>query len=129
MAKVLIVDDEPGILVAVSAVLGQCGIQTETAQNGKQALAKLEAEDDPETAYGAIILDIVMPIMDGWEVLDALKSNPQWQNIPVVVLSARADTPEDITRVTDYDGVFLGKKAGFLDLLSALVQRLMPAEK
>lgn len=129
MAKVLIVDDEPAVLAAVSAILTECGVETETAQNGKQALAKLAAEDEPARAYGAIILDIVMPIMSGWEVLDALKCNPQWESIPVVVLTGQADTPADITRVTNYDGVFLGKKDFFIELLPNLVQRLLPSEE
>ena len=129
MAKVLVVDDDPSILAAVDAALAQYGIETDTAQNGKQALEKLEARRDDEESYEAIILDIVMPIMDGWAALEVLKTNPEWKHIPVVVLTGQADTVADIARITEYDGVFVGKKDSFVELLGSLMQRLMPGEE
>ena len=124
MTKVLAVDDEPAALAVVIETLAQYGIEVDTAQNGKEALEMLAAQEDAEGDYQAIILDIIMPIMDGWEVLDALKNSPEWQDIPVIVLTARANTPDDIARITEYDGVFVGKKDSFLEILGDLVQRL-----
>ncbi len=129
MPKVLVVDDNHAILAAVGAALGEYGIETDAAHNGKQALEKLEAQSGEVEGYKAIILDIIMPIMDGWEVLAALKENPEWQNIPVVVLTGRVNTAEDIAQITEYDGVFVGKKDSFLELLGTLVERLIPGEE
>ncbi len=128
MAKVLVVDDDPSILAAVGSALAQYGIETDTAQNGKQALEKLAAPSGEGEDYKAIILDIVMPIMDGWAVLEALKTSPEWKHIPVVVLTGQADTVADIARISEYDGVFMGKKDSFVELLGSLMQRLMPGE-
>ena len=128
MAKVLVVDDDPSILAAVGSALAQYGIETDTAQNGKQALEKLAAPSGEGEDYKAIILDIVMPIMDGWEVLKVLKTSPEWKHIPVVVLTGQADTVADIARISEYDGVFMGKKDSFVELLGSLMQRLMPGE-
>ena len=89
MTKVLAVDDEPAALAIVAEALAQYGIEVDRAHNGKEALKLLAAQEE-EGGYQAIILDIIMPVMDGWEVLEALKSRPQWQDIPVVVLTARA---------------------------------------
>jgi len=129
MAKVLVVDDDPSILAAVGSALAQYGIETDTAQNGKQALEKLAAQSGQEEDYKAIILDIVMPIMDGWAVLEVLKTSPEWKHIPVVVLTGQADTVADIARISEYDGVFMGKKDSFVELLGSLMQRLMPDEE
>ena len=129
MAEILIVDDDADILGAVSAVLRQHGLATDTAENGREALVKMCARTVSGQLYDAIIVDIMMPIIDGWELLHALKNNPLWKAINVVVLTGTADSPGDVTRVTDYDGVFLRKKDGFVDIIGDLAERLVqPAD-
>ena len=126
MAEVLVVDDDPAVLAMVTAALEQHGVQTDTAANGEQALRKFCARLVDNRLYDAVILDITMPVVDGWEVLHALKNNPLWKAINVVVLTGTATTPQDITRVTDYDGVFLEKKVGFVDIVGDLIERIIP---
>ncbi len=126
MAEVLVVDDEPAVRAMVTAVVQQHGLETDTASNGDQALRKLCARTVDDNLYDAVILDIMMPIMDGWDVLHAIKNNPLWQAINVVVLTGTADSSQDIARITDYDGVFLRKKEGFADILAELVTRIIP---
>ena len=126
MAEVLVVDDDPAVLAVLTATLQQHAIQADTAVNGDQALRKLCARTVDDNLYDAVILDIMMPVMDGWQVLHAIKNNPLWQAIDVVVLTGTADTPEEITRITQYDGVFMRKKTGFADIIGDLVERIIP---
>ncbi len=57
------------------------------AESGKKCLELLDKNIIPDL----ILLDIMMPEMDGWEVFDKLKANPSWKNIPIVILTARTD--------------------------------------
>ena len=128
MPEVLIVDDDPAVTAALVAAVQAHNLQTDTAANGQQALQKLCERTVTDNLYDAMILDIQMPIVDGWEVLHALKSNPLWKTINVVVLTGIADTPQDIARITDYDGVFVRKKEGIFEIVSDLVERIIPGE-
>jgi len=128
MPEVLIVDDDPAVTAALVAAVKAHNLQTDTAANGQQAIQKLCERTVSDNLYDAMILDIQMPIVDGWEVLHALKNNPLWKNISVVVLTGIADTPQDIARITEYDGVFVRKKEGVFEIVSNLVERIIPGE-
>ena len=128
MPEVLIVDDDPAVTAALVAAVEDHNLQTDTAANGQEALQKLCQRTLTDNLYDAIILDIQMPIVDGWEVLHALKNNPLWKTISVVVLTGIADTPQDIARITEYDGVFVRKKEGIFEIVSDLVERIIPGE-
>lgn len=92
MAKtVLIVDDEQDIRDLLAYNLTKEGFSTETAANGKEALEKLE-----QTNVALIVLDIMMPEMDGFETCRALRSNPKTANLPVLFLTARAGEVDQI---------------------------------
>ncbi len=84
--QVLIVDDEPSILVALAELLEPLGYTTVGCESGSQAVARARALD-PD----AIILDIMMPEIDGYDVLRLLKSDPSTAAIPVIVLSVLED--------------------------------------
>jgi len=128
MPEVLIVDDDPAVTAALVAAVQDHNLQTDTAANGQQALQKLCQRTVSDNLYDAIILDIQMPIIDGWAVLHALKNNPLWKAINVVVLTGIADTPQEIARITEYDGVFVRKKEGIFEIVSDLVERIIPGE-
>lgn len=83
--KILAVDDERHIVRLVQVNLERAGYQVIAAFDGKEALKKVEA-DRPDL----IVLDVMMPHMDGFEVLKRLKSNDQTKDIPVVMLTAKA---------------------------------------
>ena len=82
--KILVVDDEIYIVHILDFSLGIEGYEVMTALDGEQALAKV-AQDKPDL----IVLDIMMPKLDGYETCKALKSNPETKNIPVILLSAK----------------------------------------
>jgi len=87
--RILIVDDEPNILTAISFLLSQKGYEIEKAVNGKQALQKAEA-----TIPDIVILDVMMPEMDGFQVARRLRQKAKFDNLRIVFLTARG-TQED----------------------------------
>ena len=83
MLTVLVVDDEFGVAEVIAAILEDEGYRVLTAVNGKQGLARAgEARPD------IILLDMMMPIMDGPTMLRALKADPALASIPVVMMSS-----------------------------------------
>ena len=91
-AKVLVVDDEPNILRMVAQYLTTENFTVEMASSGMEALGKVDTFG-PEL----ILLDVMMPGMDGFEVLDKIKSNPQHSTTPVIMLTAR-DQSADVLK-------------------------------
>ena len=85
-AKILIVDDEPFNVDYLEQELEESDFETISAGNGQEALDRVESES-PDL----ILLDNMMPVMDGFEVLSRLKSNPSTRDIPVIVISASSD--------------------------------------
>jgi two-component system cell cycle response regulator DivK len=84
--QILLVDDEPDNIEVVSETLEFHGISVRSANNGQVALDMLQDDWLPNL----IMLDLSMPVMDGWATLRRLKSDPKTQNIPVLALSAHA---------------------------------------
>lgn len=83
--KILAVDDEKHIVKLVQVNLERQGYEVITANDGKEALQKVE-EENPDL----IVLDVMMPYMDGFEVLQNLRRNPSTRDIPVIMLTAKA---------------------------------------
>src|SRR3954471_12956230 len=78
---VLIVDDDPDLLDVTSFVIETEGMAVETARNGQEALALLGTGRLP----ALVLLDLMMPVMNGWEFLAAIANDPVLQGLPVVV--------------------------------------------
>jgi len=85
-AKILIVDDEPKNVKLLEAFLIPGGHQVIKASNGEEALQQVQQEK-PDL----ILLDVMMPMMDGYEVLKHLKANGRWRDVPVIMISALDD--------------------------------------
>lgn len=83
--KILAVDDERHIVRLVEVNLQRAGYEVVTAYDGREALEKVAAET-PDL----IVLDVMMPYMDGFEVLKNLKADPSTAEIPVIMLTAKA---------------------------------------
>ena len=90
----LLVDDDEVVRRSVRQALEPIGWQVTEAENGQVAVAAL-ATAQPDV----IILDLMMPKMDGFEFLDELRSRPDWQDIPVVVITAKDLTEKDRVRL------------------------------
>jgi CheY-like chemotaxis protein len=80
---ILVVDDDPHLCEIMSDVLEAEGHTARMASNGQEALARIR-ERKPQL----ILLDLMMPVMNGWELAAALRSNPEWSDIPIVVVTA-----------------------------------------
>jgi DNA-binding response OmpR family regulator len=91
-AKVLVVDDEPNVLRSLVQYLTIEEFTVETASNGMEALEKVDSFN-PEL----ILLDVMMPGMDGFEVLDKVKEKPGHSNTPVIMLTAK-DQSADVLK-------------------------------
>lgn len=90
--KVLIVDDEPDIVQTLQDRLEMNGYCITTACNGKEGFERA-IQEKPDI----ILLDVIMPVMDGFEMLEALRKHPELKDCPVIMVTARSQT-HDIAR-------------------------------
>ena len=117
MRTVLVVDDEFGVAEVIEAILEDEGYRVLTAVNGRQGLARL-AENRPDL----VLLDMMMPIVDGPAMLKAMKADPQFADIPVVMMSSLDPRSVD-AECTGY-AAFLRKPfraAAVTDLVARLI--------
>ncbi len=83
--KVLIVDDDPNLIKSLGFVFQREGYDFDTAADGEEALTKVK-----ELEPGVILLDIMMPLKNGYEVCEEVKNTPDLSDIHVVILSAKS---------------------------------------
>ncbi len=112
--RVMIVDDDDDIIESYSALLRGEGFEVAPARHGKEALERLRAEPPPSL----ILLDLMMPVMNGWELCAELRADPSLATIPVVIFSGdhrslTRSAPEGIAAV-------LRKPVDVDDLLRAI---------
>jgi DNA-binding response OmpR family regulator len=87
--EILIVDDEPGVVVAIQFLMEQQGYNVLAANSGEDALEVIY-KYNPDLA----ILDIMLPGISGWEVCEIVRLNPDYRNLKIVFLTARGDEAE-----------------------------------
>ena len=125
MRTVLLVDDEHAIVDALAGILEDEGYRVLTAANGREALARLG-----ETRPDLLVLDVMMPIMGGRELLQRLRASEEWRTLPVLMMSAVPrevlERQEGGTRLACDDFV---EKPFDLHHLLATVDRLAGAER
>ncbi len=86
-ARVLIIDDDPEMIALVKEVLSLIPCEVLTAHSGREGLVIVQKEIEENREIDAILLDVVMPDMDGFRVLERLKSNAKLRQIPVILLT------------------------------------------
>jgi len=84
--KILVVDDDIRNIYALSSILGDKEIEISTAENGKDALNVLEKESD----FDLILMDIMMPEMDGYEAMTRIRKIEEFKDVPIIALTAKA---------------------------------------
>lgn len=99
---ILCIEDEPEMIELIRIILGKKGFEVEGAIGGEEGLEKARAKK-PDL----ILLDLMMPEMDGWEVYRQLKSDDELKDIPVIIVTARSQSIDKIlglhiAKVDDY---------------------------
>jgi CheY-like chemotaxis protein len=116
---VLVVDDDPSIRRMIVAALKRDGYVFQEAPNGKEALDLMRSEHP-----NVVLLDLMMPVLSGWDVLQARELEPDLKSIPVIIISANR-APEVATAVDKGICAFLPKPFD-ISALSALVRSCLP---
>src|SRR5579875_334697 len=111
--KILAVDDERAIVRLVQINLERQGYQVVTAYDGKEALEKV-ASEKPDL----VVLDVMMPYMDGFEVLQQLRKNPETRDLPVIMLTAKAQDTDVFRGYTSGVDLYLTKPFNPMELVS-----------
>ena len=87
--RVLIIDDEPNIVISLEFLLKRAGLEVRVARDGEAGLAKRR-----ELLPDLVVLDVMMPKLDGFEVLKAVRADPAIADIPVLMLTAKSREAE-----------------------------------
>ena len=123
MAKILIVDDDPDAAKPICFYLEKCGHEVTCVRNGKDALASVIAG-----VPDVVLLDLLMPEMDGPSFLEVVRSYLRLQALPVVVITGLSESPMvDRARHSRVNDVLIKGKATVEDIRQALEQALIRA--
>ena len=117
--KILAVDDERHIVRLVQVNLERAGYQVVTAFDGREALEKVESEQ-PDL----VVLDVMMPYMDGFEVLQTLRKNQSTRDLPVIMLTAKAQDADVFRGWQSGVDCYLTKPFNPMELIS-FVKRIL----
>jgi CheY-like chemotaxis protein len=119
---VLVVDDDPGVRQLLRRMLEPAGYAVAEAANGRLALERLR-----EVTPGVILLDLMMPEMDGFEFVAEVRRHEAWRGIPIVVITAKDLSREDNERLNGHVHAILQKGAYSRDELLTEVRELVAA--
>jgi len=114
--RILCIEDEPEMIDLIRLILGRRGFEVVGAAGGKEGLEKMR-DNTPDL----VLLDLMMPDMDGWEVYQQMKADEKTKDIPVIVVTAKAQSIDKvlglhIAKVDDY----IAKPFSPQDLLSSV---------
>ena len=124
MPQILVVEDDEAIRGLVSDVLRDDGYQVAEAANGVEALEQLRrARPD------LIVLDLMMPVMDGWAFVEECRVQAYCTDVPIIVTSASHDLPRTAERLRDFGVRTCLAKPFDVDGLLALVERYAPSAR
>jgi CheY-like chemotaxis protein len=123
------VEDDRELRQVVCYTLMDIGATCVEAIDGRQALEVLCRSIEPDERFDLVLTDILMPGgVNGWDVLEAMRANPLWQDIPVVVLSGKATLLAEQERARKLKATHIQKTARFVDEVTAKVRELLGME-
>ncbi|MFC4493225.1 ATP-binding protein [Streptomyces ovatisporus] len=120
--RVLIADDDIRNVFALTHLLGRVGMSVRYAENGAEALAALEREPAPDL----VLMDIMMPEMDGYEAIRALRADPRFAHLPVVALTAQAMPGDSEQSMSAGASAYVPKPVVIEQLLGTVLSLLDP---
>ena len=120
--RVLIVDDQADTRDAMSLFFELHGLQTATAANGREALERIAKGPRP----ALVLLDLMMPEVDGFAFLDAVRADPALSDLPVVVLTAKELTEDERAYLADRATHVFSKGAQSIDSLGKVLAGIIP---
>jgi two-component system alkaline phosphatase synthesis response regulator PhoP len=117
--KILLADDEPDIVAILKRYLEIDGYSVTVARDGQEALDSINANE-----FDLLILDVMMPKLNGWEVCKKIKGDPKTSSIPVIILTAKS---QDVDALMSYEigADEYATKPFDYNILSAIIKRLL----
>lgn len=124
--RILIVEDDVRNVYSLTSVLEPRGALTRIARNGQEAIDALEeAAGDPDNTIDLVLMDVMMPVMDGLTAARAIRADARWKKLPIVMLTAKA-MPDDQQKCIDAGANDYMSKPIDVDKLLSLVRVWMP---
>jgi len=117
--SVLVVDDHPPTVQVIQSALEGIGLEVRTAENGAECLLAID-KGRPDL----VILDVIMPVLDGFQTLQVMQQSPDTKDIPVIMLTARS-SDEDIAHGWQFRVSSYLTKPFAIDNLMTLVRRVL----
>jgi CheY-like chemotaxis protein len=119
--KILLCDDDDIFLKLCETMISNMGYCVLTAKNGDEAIEQLAANPDIKLA----LIDLLMPIRSGWEVIKHMKKQPGLNNVPLIAITGLSPSPQDLIRVKENCQAVIHKGADFnIEELSRLIREL-----
>jgi len=116
---VLIVDDEEYIVTSLEYVMKSAGYEVVVAYDGEQAIEKVK-----ETAPDLLLLDVMMPKLDGFEVCEKIRANPLWESIRIIMLTAKGRDSERDKGISLGADAYMTKPFSTRDILKRVMELL-----
>lgn len=124
--RILVVEDDVRNVYALSNILEPRGATVQIARNGREAIETLEAASaSPDTAIDLVLMDVMMPVMDGLNATREIRKNPAWKKMPIITLTAKA-MPDDQQRCIEAGANDYMAKPLDVEKLLSLVRVWMP---
>ncbi len=119
MTKILIADDEPNIVTSLEFLMRAQGFQVRSVADGERAMAEI-AKDCPDL----ILLDVMMPRLNGFDVCQRIRENPDWSDLRIVMLTAKGREIEASKGIAVGADLYITKPFSTRDLVDQVKQLL-----
>ncbi len=121
--RVLVVEDHPPTVRLITNALKKEGLEVAIARNGAECLLAIE-DQRPDV----VVLDVIMPVMDGFQTLRVLRENKATKTLPVIILSIRSEDEDILKGLSGGADIYITKPFQMTDLVTAVLRILQVTE-